>query len=143
MKRLNRILCAVILLLTYGIATANEEQYLFDIKLYDITNVSDGVANHQKLKAYSNPKLIVQLGKPAFMKVGSDNTDEVGFELKMMVKEEERFDLVYKLFKKEEVVSGPIQTTDFSIKKTWLMVTNFDGKKILISVDAEKLMEEI
>ncbi|RDX35833.1 hypothetical protein DZA50_05815 [Kangiella sp. HD9-110m-PIT-SAG07] len=141
MKKLTGIFLTVILLLTYQVAMANEGQYLFDIKLYDITKVGNGVVKHENLEAYTNPKLLVQINQPAFMKISSESTDEMQFELKLIVRSKDKYDLEYKLFKDKKIVSGPIKTEGFSVNETWLMITNFDGKKVLISVDARNMKE--
>ena len=118
--------------------SAEEKKYLFDIKLFDITDVSDGVQKHQTLEPFSNPKMITIESKPAMMKLSGDNQRNLNFELELLARSNKTFDIKYNLFKGKELVSGPILTEGYPNDKTWLVVTAFDEKKVLVTVDVSE-----
>ncbi|GEM_PF-3231978 len=132
----------VVLSLVTLTVSAEDKHYLFDIKLFDITDVSNGLQTYQTLEPFSNPKMVTREKVASYMNMSGDNKKELNFELKLLAKGEESFNIEFKLFKKEELISGPILTEDFSSDKTWLMVTNFDGRKIIVTVEMSSVSEE-
>ena len=141
MKIVKSILLVSLILLT-SFASAETQKYWFDIKLFEIADVHDGVQNYQTLEPFSNPKMITKENEPALMKLSGKNQKELNFELELLARNDKVFDIKFELFKDQESVSGPIKTEGYSSDKTWLMVTNFDAKKILVTVTMSKFDDQ-
>ena len=118
--------------------SAEEKKYLFDIKLFDITDVSDGVQKHQTLEPFSNPKMITYENKPALMELSGTAQEELYFKIEVIAKSQSKFNIKFEVFKGKQLISGPTLTEGFSSDKTWLMVTNFDKRKLIVTVDMKE-----
>ncbi|GAA4345397.1 hypothetical protein [Kangiella taiwanensis] len=140
--RVAKIIFFVGLMVIASAVSAETKKYMFDIKLFEIADVSNGVQNYQELKPFTNPKMISEENKPTRMKVSGDIQKDLNFELELLAKSNRSFDINFELFKSGESVSGPIKTESYSSDKTWLMVTKFDGKSLLVTVDMEELLNQ-
>lgn len=118
---------------------AEEKRYLFDIKVFDITDVADGLQKYQTLTPFSNPKMITYENKPALMELSGSNQEKLNFKLEVTALSQSEFNIKYELYKGKQLVSGPILTEGFSSSKTWLMVSNFDKRKLIVTVDMKKV----
>lgn len=141
MMKITKYILITILALMASTVSAEDRNYLFDIKLFDITDVADGVQKYQTLEPFSNPKMLTRENVAAVMKLSGDNQKELNFELKVLARSKRSFDIEFKLFKGEELVSGPILTEGFLSDKTWLMVTNFDGRKLVVTAEMSSIDE--
>ena len=112
--RVAKIIFFVGLMVIASAVSAETKKYMFDIKLFEIADVSNGVQNYQELKPFTNPKMISEENKPARMKVSGDIQKDLNFELELLAKSNRSFDINFELFKGEESVSGLIKTESYS-----------------------------
>ena len=76
----------VVLSLVTLTVSAEDKHYLFDIKLFDITDVSNGLQTYQTLEPFSNPKMVTREKVASYMNMSGDNKKELNFELKLLAK---------------------------------------------------------
>lgn len=136
-----KYLLIVMLSLLIQTASAEDNRFLFDIKLFDITNISDGLQTYETLEPFSNPKMIALKDVPASMKMSGDDEKELMFELEVVPRGEKVFDIKFEILKSGKSATGPVLTEGYTSDKTWLMVTNFDGRKIIVTAEMSSVDE--
>lgn len=136
-----KYLLIIMLSLLIQTASAEDNRFLFDIKLFDITNISDGLQTYETLEPFSNPKMIALKDVPASMKMSGDDEKELMFELEVVPRGEKVFDIKFEILKSGKSATGPVLTEGYTSDKTWLMVTNFDGRKIIVTAEMSSVDE--
>ena len=135
-----KYLLIVMLSLVVQTVSAEDNRFLFDIKLFDITNFSNGLQNYETLEPFSNPKMIVLQDVPASMKMSGDDDKELMFELELVPRGEKIFDIKFEILKGGQRATGPILTENFSSDKVWQIITNFDKRKVIVAVEMSKVI---
>jgi hypothetical protein len=139
MMNIAKFILVMALTLMMSAVLAEERSYLFDIKLFDITDVADGLQKYQTLEPFSNPKMITYENKPALMELSGTAQEELYFKIEVIAKSQSKFNIKFEVFKGKQLISGPTLTEGFSSDKTWLMVTNFDKRKLIVTVDMKEV----
>lgn len=134
--RLYKLLLIVVFMFISCTLEAKDDTYLFNVKVFDITKQGD-VDSDKLLEPFSNPKMLVKEGVPAKMLISGEKDKTLQIALDLTAHDKNSFDINYILQKNKEIVSGPINTKKFSADKSWRLVANFDGKRLLLVVNMD------